>query len=53
MFKGDYYLTGDRAMCDADGYFWFVGRGDDIITSAGYVQITLETTKPLQVWPGV
>ncbi|XP_033647093.1 acyl-coenzyme A synthetase ACSM3, mitochondrial-like isoform X2 [Asterias rubens] len=36
VFKGDYYLTGDRAMCDADGYFWFVGRGDDIITSAGY-----------------
>jgi len=33
---GDWYLTGDRAYCDADGYFWFVGRADDVIISAGY-----------------
>jgi acyl-coenzyme A synthetase/AMP-(fatty) acid ligase len=33
---GDYYLTGDRAHVDADGYFWFVSRDDDVIISAGY-----------------
>jgi medium-chain acyl-CoA synthetase len=31
-----YYLTGDRARRDKDGYFWFVGRADDVINSAGY-----------------
>jgi acetyl-CoA synthetase/medium-chain acyl-CoA synthetase len=35
-FQGDWYLTGDRAVCDADGYYWFVGRADDVINSAGY-----------------
>ncbi|KZZ85668.1 acyl-CoA synthetase MbcS [Bacillus sp. SJS] len=36
QFRGDYYLTGDRARMDADGYFWFEGRSDDIIISSGY-----------------
>jgi acetyl-CoA synthetase/medium-chain acyl-CoA synthetase len=36
VFKGDYYLTGDEATRDADGYLWFVGRADDVIISAGY-----------------
>lgn len=31
-----WYLTGDRATRDKDGYFWFVGRNDDVINSAGY-----------------
>ncbi len=35
-FKGDYYLTGDRAYKDEDGYFWFLSRSDDVIISAGY-----------------
>lgn len=35
-FAGDYYLTGDRAIRDEDGYFWFVGRKDDVIKSSGY-----------------
>lgn len=35
-FRGDWYLTGDRARRDADGYHWFVGRADDVIKSAGY-----------------
>jgi acetyl-CoA synthetase/medium-chain acyl-CoA synthetase len=35
-FRGDWYLTGDRAVRDADGYFWFVGRKDDVIKSSGY-----------------
>ncbi|KAM9304710.1 acyl-coenzyme A synthetase ACSM3, mitochondrial-like [Gastrophryne carolinensis] len=34
--KGDFYLTGDRAIKDEDGYFWFVGRSDDVILSSGY-----------------
>lgn len=34
-FKGDWYLSGDLAMKDADGYFWFVGRKDDLIKSSG------------------
>ncbi len=35
-FRGDWYLTGDRATRDEEGYFWFVGRGDDVIKSASY-----------------
>jgi acetyl-CoA synthetase len=36
QYRGDYYITGDRAKMDEDGYFWFEGRGDDIIISSGY-----------------
>jgi len=36
VFKGDWYYTGDRAYKDEDGYFWFVGRADDVIISSGY-----------------
>ena len=36
-FADGWYLTGDLAMRDADGYFWFVGRGDDVIKSAGHL----------------
>ena len=35
-FRGDWYLTSDRAVCDADGRYWFVGRSDDVIKSSGY-----------------
>jgi acyl-coenzyme A synthetase/AMP-(fatty) acid ligase len=35
-FVGDYYLTGDVARRDPDGFFWFVGRSDDVIKSSGY-----------------
>ena len=35
-FQGDWYLTGDKASMDEDGYFWFIGRADDVIISAGY-----------------
>jgi acyl-coenzyme A synthetase/AMP-(fatty) acid ligase len=34
--RGEWYVTGDRALRDEDGYFWFVGRADDVIISAGY-----------------
>jgi len=35
-FAGDFLLTGDQARQDEEGYFWFVGRDDDVITSSGY-----------------
>lgn len=35
-FHHDHYFTGDRAYRDEDGYFWFVGRDDDVIKSSGY-----------------
>jgi len=35
-FRGKYYYTGDRGYKDEDGYFWFVGRDDDVIKSSGY-----------------
>ena len=34
--RGDWYITGDRASMDDDGYLWFVGRADDVINSASY-----------------
>jgi acyl-coenzyme A synthetase/AMP-(fatty) acid ligase len=36
QFRGDWYLTGDRAVRDADGYYRFIGRKDDVIKSSGY-----------------
>ncbi|MGZ4202723.1 MAG: acetate--CoA ligase [Thermoleophilaceae bacterium] len=36
-FKGGWYLTGDLARVDEDGYFWFIGRADDVIKSAGHL----------------
>jgi len=35
-FADGWLITGDLARCDEDGYFWFHGRADDVITSAGY-----------------
>lgn len=36
VHRGDWYITGDRAYRDEDGYLWFVGRSDDVILAAGY-----------------
>ncbi|MBN2140006.1 MAG: AMP-binding protein [Desulfovibrionaceae bacterium] len=36
VLKADYYHTGDKAWMDEDGYFWFLGRTDDLIKSSGY-----------------
>ncbi|HLB24427.1 MAG TPA: acetate--CoA ligase, partial [Dehalococcoidia bacterium] len=36
-FAGGYYLTGDLARRDEDGYFWFVGRADDVIKTSGHL----------------
>ncbi len=35
-FRGPFYYTGDKAAMDEDGYFWFEGRDDDVITSSAY-----------------
>jgi acetyl-CoA synthetase len=35
-FRGEWLLTGDRGRRDEDGHFWFLGRADDVITTAGY-----------------
>ncbi len=35
-FAGDWLITGDTGLQDSDGYFWFKGRNDDVITSGGY-----------------
>jgi acetyl-CoA synthetase/medium-chain acyl-CoA synthetase len=35
-FVGDFYLTGDRARRDEDGYLWFIARDDDVIISSAY-----------------
>jgi acyl-coenzyme A synthetase/AMP-(fatty) acid ligase len=36
VYRGEWYVTGDRAVRDEDGYFWFTGRADDVILSAAY-----------------
>ncbi|CAN5754936.1 acyl--CoA ligase [soil metagenome] len=52
-FRGDWYLTGDRAHIDEDGYFWFVSRDDDIIISAGYRIGPFEVESAIIEHPGV
>lgn len=51
--RGDWYITGDRAMIDEDGYFWFVGRADDVILSAGYRIGPFEVESALVEHPAV
>ncbi len=52
-FVGDWYLTGDRAYRDGDGYLWFVGRDDDVIISAGYRIGPFEVESALLEHPAV
>jgi acetyl-CoA synthetase len=52
-FAGGWYLSGDLAMRDADGYFWFVGRGDDVIKSAGHLIGPFEVESALMEHPAV
>jgi acetyl-CoA synthetase/medium-chain acyl-CoA synthetase len=51
--RGDYYITGDRALADEDGYIWFVGRADDVILSAGYRIGPFEVESALLEHPAV
>jgi acetyl-CoA synthetase len=52
-FAGDFYLTGDLARRDADGYFWFVGRADDVIKSSGHLIGPFEVESALLEHPAV
>lgn len=52
-FRGDWYLTGDRAVRDPEGYFWFVGRKDDVIKSSGYRIGPFEVESALLEHPAV
>lgn len=51
--RGDFYVTGDRAKKDEDGYFWFEGRDDDIIVSSGYTIGPFEVEDVLVRHPAV
>ena len=46
-FQQGWYLTGDKAKRDADGYFWFVGRDDDVINTAGHLVSPFEVESAL------
>lgn len=52
-FNGELYLTGDLARRDADGYFWFIGRADDVIKSAGHLIGPFEVESALMEHPAV
>jgi acyl-coenzyme A synthetase/AMP-(fatty) acid ligase len=51
--RGEWYLTGDRARKDDDGYFWFVGRSDDVISSGAYRIGPFEVESALLEHPAV
>ena len=51
--RGEWYLTGDRAQLDDDGYFWFVGRSDDVISSGAYRIGPFEVESALLEHPAV
>jgi acetyl-CoA synthetase len=52
-FAGDWYLTGDLARRDRDGYFWFVGRKDDVIKTSGHLIGPFEVESVLMEHPAV
>lgn len=52
-FADGWYLTGDLAKVDADGYYWFVGRADDVIKSAGHLIGPFEVESALIEHPAV
>lgn len=53
QYRGDFYLTGDKARRDEEGYFWFEGRSDDIIISSGYTIGPFEVEDALTQHPAV
>ncbi len=53
MFVNGWYYTGDKARLDEDGYFWFVGRNDDVIKSSGYRISPFEVESTLLEHPAV
>jgi len=53
VFRDGWYYTGDKASKDADGYFWFIGRADDVIKSSGYRIGPFEVESALVKHPSV
>lgn len=53
VFRGDWFIGGDRALIDDDGYVWFQGRADDTIKSFGYRLSPVEIEAALSSCPGV
>jgi acyl-coenzyme A synthetase/AMP-(fatty) acid ligase len=53
VFHDGWYYTGDKASRDADGYFWFIGRSDDVIKSSGYRIGPFEVESALVKHPAV
>ena len=53
VFRGDWFVGGDLAALDADGYIWFHGRADDVIKSFGYRLSPIEIEAALASCPGV
>lgn len=52
-FQNGWYITGDKARMDDDGYFWFVGRSDDVINTAGHLVGPFEVESALMEHPAV
>ena len=52
-FQNGFYYTGDKACMDEDGYFWFIGRNDDVIKSSGYRIGPFEVESALMEHPAV
>lgn len=52
-FIGEWYLSGDLAKKDIDGYFWFIGRADDIIKTSGHMVGPFEVESTLMRHPAV
>lgn len=52
-FRGGWYFTGDTAACDDDGYYWFIGRSDDVINTAGHLVSPFEVESALLEIPEV
>ncbi|MGB2694541.1 MAG: acetate--CoA ligase [Dehalococcoidia bacterium] len=52
-FRNGWYITGDRARMDEEGYFWFVGRSDDVINTAGHLVGPFEVESALIEHPAV
>ena len=53
VFVGDWYLTGDLAKRDSEGFFWFIGRADDVFKSSDYRISAFELESELLIHPSV
>lgn len=52
-FKNGWYLSGDKATIDEEGYFWFIGRDDDVINTGGHLVSPFEVESALLEHPAV